>query len=1469
MSKQVRLGLGVAGAMVLAAAFLPVPAATADGAAAAPDPATADDAPATIEPQLRRQLAAADTAELWVRFDDQADLTEASAVADWTERGTAVAQALRQTAESSQAAVRAQLDAEGVEYEAFWATNAIRIPDGTEELAAELAAQPEVDSLHPARAYELPDPATTPADQARAAAAAVEWGIANINADDVWDQYGATGQGITVASIDSGVQYDHPALVGQYRGANPDGTFDHAYNWFDARGVCDGAPCDDHGHGTHTMGTMAGDDAGGSAIGVAPGARWIATNGCCTDEALIASGQWLLEPTDPHGEHPDAGRRPHVVNNSWGSELPSTDPFMEDVSRAWAASGIFGVWANGNLGPRCLTSSSPGSRTVNYSVGAYDVNDAIAGFSGRGAGQDGEIKPNLSAPGVDVRSAWPGGGYVEADGTSMAAPHVAGAIALAWSAAPALVGEVESTVELLDGTARDTANGECGGAGADNNVFGEGRLDALALLDSAPVGETGTLVTTATDAGTGDPIPGALVTITGPVERERTTGDDGTFTVPLRVGDYEVTATAFGYLPRTASVHVTENETVAVELALQRQDTVTVSGRVIDGSGQGWPLYAQVTVHGMPGGTVHTSPDDGRYAIDVPVGASYALSIVSEYAGYQPASTVLVAGDEDVTADVTLAREAGRCTTAGYAYAYTGGGADFDHGLPDGWTVTDGNGSGEVWAFDDPYDKGNLTGGSEASASVQSPGLGVYIDSTLTTPVYDLSDDAAPVIGFRQALIQLSDIADVDLSVDGGATWSTVLRQTRVDERAGAEKTIPIPQAAGQPAVQVRFRYHNARFSSYSWQLDDVYVGSRECVPVAGGLVIGTVSDANTGAPLTGARVADTAAPLDPVLSVATADDPALPDGFYALFAAGTSPRLSADADRYARGEAAVHIDAGGVTRHDIALAAGRLEVSDGVDAALELGGAAEHTVTVTNTGTAPVAVQLTERQGDTTILRPDGSTVSRAEIAASPGAPIVRVEGDASPLGYDPAAAAGAAPAAAAAAASPGDGPWTDLAAYPMPVLDNAVGELNGRLFSVGGIGGTGVLDWVSAGWSYDPAMLRWEPIADLPQAREAAMGAVIGDLFYVTGGRWSDQRPKSDTWAYDPFTDRWTARAKAPMPVYGAGRAVLDGQLYVVGGCDNNCGRDTVYRYDPPTNTWSTLAPYPISTSRQACAGIDGRVYCAGGIQRDGRISDHTYAYDPATNTWTRVADLPAARWGMAYTGASDELIVAGGYDGSAITNESWAYDPGADAWLDLPAPANVLYRSGSTCGLNRVGGSDRTGFFPVTTVDQLPTYGDCRPADVPWLSVDGGAAVLEPGESTQVTLHLAADVAQPGTYEGGVWIREDTPYAVAPVDVSMTVEVPRRWGALVGTVTGAACGEDGTAGVAVAGANVLIDGRGADATVRTDRGGRFLRWVDRADMPLTLTTTADGYETDSRRIRPPTSGPSIVEVELACTG
>ena len=511
--RNLRRGIARSLVSAVAAAAVVATGLVATGATAQATPAApaAPPSPAEkIKPELKKALQAKAATDFWIRFEEKADLTEASRITDWTERGKAVAAALRKTAAESQAKVKAELDGQHLKYQAFWGTNAIKVSGASMSVVQKLSEHAEVEGLYAPVVYETPK---VTEGQSQHQINAIEWGLANINADDVWATYGAKGAGITVANIDTGVQFDHPALVNSYRGNNGDGTFDHNYNWFDAAGTCAAAPCDTNGHGTHTMGTMVGSDGGANQIGVAPEVKWIAANGCCpSDAALITSGEWMLEPTDLAGQNPDASKRPNIINNSWGTTQPSNDPFMEDISIAWTASGIFGVWANGNSGSACQTSGSPGSRIVNYSVGAYDINNTIAGFSGRGVGQDGEIKPNISAPGVNVRSSVPGNGYASFNGTSMAAPHLAGAIALLWSAAPALSRRRRRRPGRCSTTPRSTAaNAQCGGTADDNNVFGEGRLDALALLNAAPIGDTGTLTGTVTNSATGAAVAGATV----------------------------------------------------------------------------------------------------------------------------------------------------------------------------------------------------------------------------------------------------------------------------------------------------------------------------------------------------------------------------------------------------------------------------------------------------------------------------------------------------------------------------------------------------------------------------------------------------------------------------------------------------------------------------------------------------------------------------------------------------------------------------------------------------------------------------------------------------------------------------------------------------------------------------------------------------------------------------------------------
>nr|BFF19975.1 hypothetical protein GCM10025730_34960 [Promicromonospora thailandica] len=423
------------------------------------------------------------TTDYWLRFAEEPDLSAADSITVWSERGRYVVDTLTEAAESSQARAIAALEESGTEYTSYWATNAILVEDGTLEQATELAADVQVAEVLPTTQHSVEEPESTSA-VAPSAAETSTYGIRSINADDMWD-LGFTGEGIVVAGLDTGVSRSHPALSAQYRGT---ATGSNSYNWFDAARAGSSTPRDDHGHGTHTMGTMVGTDNGSTNIGVAPGAQWIAANGCadaCRDSWLVASGQWLLAPTRTDGTGADPARRPHVVNNSWGMSR-TDDPFMEDVIAAWEAAGIFSTWSNGNDGEfGCESSGSPGARQASYSVGAYSSAGSIAAFSSRGPGQKGVVKPDISAPGVNVLSAVPGGGYEQWSGTSMAAPHVSGAVALLWDAVPSLLGDVQRTRAILDGAAHDVNNTACGGTADDNNVWGEGKLDVLAAYQLA------------------------------------------------------------------------------------------------------------------------------------------------------------------------------------------------------------------------------------------------------------------------------------------------------------------------------------------------------------------------------------------------------------------------------------------------------------------------------------------------------------------------------------------------------------------------------------------------------------------------------------------------------------------------------------------------------------------------------------------------------------------------------------------------------------------------------------------------------------------------------------------------------------------------------------------------------------------------------------------------------------------------
>jgi subtilisin family serine protease len=438
--------------------------------------------------RVLRAVESGGTASYWAILRQKADLSGAGSIQGWTARGWFVVNRLQSVADSSQNGLRALLRERKASFKSFWIVNAILIKSGAATLEA-VAARSEVARVVPDWSARVETPGGT------ANISTIEWNIQRIRAPEVWSQYNDRGQGITVATIDTGAQWNHPALIKQYRGLSCPFmclSVNHNYNWYDPSHICapDGkTPCDNVSHGTHVMGIVVGDDRGSNQIGVAPRAYWIAAKGCeensCSSSALLMSGQWMLAPRDLNDQNARPDLRPDVINNSWGTGNGS-DTFYQATVQAWVASGIFPVFSVGAGGPGCGTVGAPASYPESYGVGAFDMSNSIASFSARGPSPlGGIIKPNAAAPGVSIRSSVPPNSYSVFSGTSMATAHVTGTVALIWAGAPAFRRNISGTRSIIDQTAIDVSDLSCGGTPGNNNVWGEGRLDAFAAVTKA------------------------------------------------------------------------------------------------------------------------------------------------------------------------------------------------------------------------------------------------------------------------------------------------------------------------------------------------------------------------------------------------------------------------------------------------------------------------------------------------------------------------------------------------------------------------------------------------------------------------------------------------------------------------------------------------------------------------------------------------------------------------------------------------------------------------------------------------------------------------------------------------------------------------------------------------------------------------------------------------------------------------
>ncbi|MBB4944381.1 subtilisin family serine protease [Streptosporangium album] len=1091
----------LAGLLALTGMVAPSPA----GAATEPSPAGA------IQPELSARFAAGGSTDFWVEFKAKAGLKSAAGIRDWSARGEAVVTSLRSTAESSQAGVLGLLRDAKVRHTSLYINNAIYVYGGSPDLAEKLAADPGVERIRMPRTYALPEP--SPGERV-ASAGSVEWGLSAIHADKVWSEYSTTGRGIVVGNIDSGVDFDHPALVASYRGDNGDGTFTHDYNWFDPTGACGAspsAPCDNFGHGTHTMGTMVGDGGAGNQIGVAPGARWIAAKGCaqsqCGDLTLALSAQWMLAPTASDGSGPDPSKRPNILNNSWSSA--QGDPWYQDYVRQWVAAGIFPAFAVGNDGPACATQHAPGEYPESYAVGAVDQNGVVARFSSRGTAGTADSKPDIVAPGQRVRSSVPGGGYQVQNGTSMATPHVAGAVALMWSAAPKLVGDIAATRAILDRTAHDHADTTCGGTAEDNNVYGEGMLDVYLAVGASPRTGTGELTGTVTDASTGKPVEGARVTATGPRGLETTTAEDGTYHLYLDEGDYDLSVSFFGYGTQAVkSVRVTGEKTTTRDTKLSPTPRATATVRVTDGSGHGWPIYAALTVEGTPR-TWFTAPGDGRVAVDLPVGGTYQVTVTPRYPGYRPVTGQITVGG-DTSADFAAEIDPTACSAPGYS---AGGGTcrPVAGGLVYG-TVTDAN-------TRKPVDTATVTsdGGpaNDTAATPDDPALpdGFY---WVFSPMSEKRVLTAAQRGYRSASAPVKAGADAVSRIDFTLTAGLLaLKSGDVSEKVLLGKE-----------TKTRLTVTNRGTAPLTYDFAESLRGS--AIQRADGTGLSASPAPSRGAPPR--RVEATG------ISPGAVTEPAA--GEEAASRSGTAAAPWTTITDY---PTTIRDNAAGY--HD-----GRV-YSFGGSLRGEGGTPASYVYDPVSTSWTPLADMPEARQ------KPASAFVDGKFYVVT---------------GWGPQGA----PAATTLIYDPKTDRWSTGADNPHPW--GAVGSavLDGKIYAVGGCTGEcqSATDQVTV---YDVASDSFTAAAPYPEPISwAACGGVDGKV-YCAGGLAAGPHGTQHSYVYEPGRNTWTRVADLPLDMWASSYAVASGKLLVAGGAakDGSILTNEAFAYDADADTWTAM--------------------------------------------------------------------------------------------------------------------------------------------------------------------------------------------------------------------------------------------------------------------------------------------------------
>ncbi len=1212
-------------------------------------------------------------------------------------RRQAAVAALQATATRSQSAIRAYLDAQQVAGHVsriipFWIFNGLAVTGDLETVLA-LAARPEVeiiranhhrildrfaslttsfrfsilDSRLDVAPRGVPIPDLNPIQNLKSRIQnpeSVEWNISLIGADRVWQEFGVTGQGVVVANVDTGVAWTHPALRNQYRGLSGN-SVDHDYNWFDFTRTYPGAPGDGHGHGTHTLGIAVGGDGGVHQIGVAPGARWIAvkvfTDGGTAEDINIHAGlQWLLAPTDLNGKNPDPARAPDVINNSWGIQYDGANPTFWDDVIALRAAGIVPIFATGNSG-RLGTGSAeaPATYPESLAVGATTDADNLASFSGRGPSFWEQIKPDLTAPGVDIRSSFPTSNYYQAySGTSMAAPHVTGLVALLLQADPTL------SVDDIEAFLRHTAV-DLGEPGPDN-LYGAGRIDAYTAVRWAL--SAGKLYGLVREAASAQPVPGATVTglRRGSAADSFTLQSDqrGVYAISVPAGTYDVTATALGYRAATLSaVQVFTGFLSVRDIHLAAMPQYQVAGQVTE-AGTGRPITATVTV--LETNFSSTTDAAGHYTLTLPAGV-YTLKASAPRHRSQ-------------TAAVTVAAE-----SSGFRVSSFG----FPGSEHETW-----NSKLETLDFSLPEAPSILLVDADAGAGTP---VSVYYRWALDYLGYPYSTFAVPGTTIPRNLPRLADYDLIIWAHHARAPSDAEAEDVLKAYLDGGGRLLLSGANIGQIDSETDFfrNWLHASFASSD-------VASQEASGVPGDIFDSlrlNLTDVFGYKNPTLLPDALDATSLDPEASVTL------------LYANGQVASLKTDVCRGAGRSAyrAVYLAFGFEStgpRPDHAMLLDRaIEWLSSQRPARGVGITPATGQARALPGEKVIFTRQVVNQGETsdtyrlTLSSPwparvfdagSGQPLTHSQELAPCSAQTLRVEID-----IPPGTAVGASNTTTLRAVSETDGSvaaeatftvmafpnWQMEEAVPVAASRVAVAGINCTVYRIGGEGEDG--SPIPNVYAYDSAARRWISRRPKPTAVSNAPAAALNGKIYVTGG--FNAGPTAVVEVYDPATDAWERIAPLPEPLWGAAAAVAGGKLYVMGGTlDGAVYQAKTFAFDPQSGAWSRKANMQVPRVHLAAATVGGLIYAVGGQNEAGVDLDTVEVYDPDTNTWSLKKPLPTPRSGLGAAALGEWLYVAGGGWYSYVPAVE-RYDPATDTWVAV-SPLQVGRRS---LGLAAAGG------------------------------------------------------------------------------------------------------------------------------------------------------------------------------------